>query len=129
LKLLVAEPGSATAAQAWTAADAPVAVRLLYPEARAGLAAARRVGRMSEEQYGGRKAALEQLWAEMDVVEVSPTLAIAAGELCERHRLRGYDAVHLAAALRIGADLMITADADLARAAPSCGVAVLDARS
>ena len=42
LKLVIEEPGSQTAARAWSAADAVISSRLLYPEARAGLAAALR---------------------------------------------------------------------------------------
>lgn len=52
-----------------------------------------------------------------------------AGDLAEQHGLRGYDAVHLATALAAGVDAMVTADADLLRAAPICGLSILDARN
>jgi predicted nucleic acid-binding protein len=53
------------------------------------------------------------------VIGLDDTLARAAGELAERHALRGYDAVHLASATAIDdSDLVIaTWDRDLASAA------------
>ena len=52
-----------------------------------------------------------------------------AGELAQRHELRGYDAVHLAAAVTVrSADLVVvTGDNDLARAA-RVGLLVAHAR-
>lgn len=51
-----------------------------------------------------------------------------AGDLAEQQRFRGYDAVHLATALASGADVMVTADTDLLRAGPVCGIRILYAR-
>lgn len=64
----------------------------------------------------------------MDVIEVSASLALAAGELAERHGLRGYDAVHLAAAVTVAADVIVSADSDLLVAAATERLAVIDAR-
>jgi hypothetical protein len=64
----------------------------------------------------------------MDVIEVSASLALSAGELAERHGLRGYDAVHLAAAVTVAADVIVSADSDLLVAAATEGLAVIDAR-
>lgn len=115
-------------ARAWIAADSVVTVRLLYPEARAALAAARRGGRLPSHLYRGRKAAFEQLWQELDVVEITSALAQSAGDLAERFGLRGYDAVHFAAARHIQADAIASADDDLLEAAAAYGAAVIDAR-
>lgn len=62
----------------------------------------------------------------MDAIGLDPDLAHAAGELAESHGLRGYDAVHLATALSIGAGSMLLAtwDGDLARAAVAAGCSV-----
>lgn len=105
-----------------------VAGRLLYPEARAGLAAALRGGRVPRRVYPGRKAALEVLWRELDIVEITPAVAQSAGHLAEEHALRGYDAVHLAAALHIRADVMVTADDELLGAAAGFRLGIVDAR-
>lgn len=126
---MVEEPGSETVTQAWTAADSVLAARLVYPEARAGLAAAQRSGRLTKRLYRGRKAALDELWQEFDVVEITSALAQTAGDLAERFGLRGYDAVHLAAALHIQPDAIASADADLLRAASIHNLGIIDARS
>lgn len=128
LKLVVAEPGSGTVAESWMGATSVVAGRLLYPEARAALAAARRAGRVAPRQYPRLTARLDELWEECAVVEVTPAVCSAAGDAAEHHRLRGYDAVHLTSALRVVADVLVCADGDLLEAARSRGLAVIDAR-
>lgn len=128
VKLVIEEPGSQTAARAWSAADAVISSRLLYPEARAGLAAALRGRRTQGPLYPGLKTQLEELWQDIVAIEVTRALAAAAGDVAERQRLKGYDAVHLAAAMRAQPDLLVTADADLLRAAPACGLTTVDVR-
>jgi len=53
------------------------------------------------------------------VIGLDAALARAAGELAERHALRGYDAVHLASAIAIDDPnlVMATWDRDLSAAA------------
>jgi predicted nucleic acid-binding protein len=129
LKLVIAEPGSVMAIRAWTDADQVATCRLLYPEARAGLAQARRMGRLPARSVGASRRTLEALWADVEVVEITLQVAQAAGDAAEQHGLRGYDAVHLASALHASADALVCADTDLLRAAHACGLAVVDARS
>ena len=113
---------------AWNGADGVASNRILYPEARAAFAAAHRAKRIPPRIYAGRKRTLEELWRQMDIVEVTESLAQAAGDLSELHALRGYDAVHLAAALLIGADALVSADSDLLTAAGAAGLPTVDAR-
>jgi predicted nucleic acid-binding protein len=63
----------------------------------------------------------------MRLIGVDWQLAVSAGEVAERHALRGYDAVHLATALSVDdADLvLVTWDQDLAHAALSAGRSVV----
>ena len=71
-------------------------------------------------------AELDSIIAEVDLIEVTDELARAAGELAQEHALRGYEAVHLAAA-RSAADeelVLVTGDADLAAAARALGITV-----
>jgi len=63
------------------------------------------------------------------VWEVVQPIVDRAGDLAEQLALRGYDAVHLATALAAEADIIVTADVDLIRAAPGCRLPVLDARA
>jgi uncharacterized protein len=99
--LLIAEPGSARAASLWDGADRVVSVRLIYPETRAALAQAKRLGRLTARQLRDAVTGFDSLFEEIDLVEVDDALARHAGELAEVRQLRGYDAVHLAAADRI----------------------------
>jgi uncharacterized protein len=108
--LVVAEAGSARAATLWGGADRAVSVRLVYPEARAALARAQRLGMLTLRQLRATVRELEARYLELDVVELDDVLARRAGHLAELHGLRGYDAVHLAAADRVrDPDLVVVA--------------------
>lgn len=124
LKLLIEEPGSAQAALIWDSADVVAAARVAHVEARAALAAANRARRMSSAQMQRSKIELTGLWQQFTIVEITEGLVGAAGDLAEDEGLRGYDAIHLAAALQIGADLLTSADTDLCAAAARRGLHV-----
>lgn len=72
---------------------------------------------------------LDGLTAELTIVGIDEALARRAGELADAHGLRGYDAVHLASALALGATetLLVTWDRDLGKAAAGAGLAVAPA--
>ena len=126
IPLIIEEPASARCARLWNDADRVLSVRLLYPEARAALAQARRLGRLTGEQLSNANLELESIVAEVDHVEVTGAVARAAGDLAQKHGLRGYDAVHLAAALE-GNDeslVVVTGDGALAEAARTHGMQV-----
>jgi predicted nucleic acid-binding protein len=105
--------------------------RLLYPEARAAAAAIDRAGGTRTRRLPATVEEIEALHADLEVIALDDVLARAAGDLAERHALRGYDAVHLASALAIDVpdDLVIaTWDADLAAAAVAEGRMVVPAQ-
>lgn len=124
--LLVDEPGTRAAGALWDRADRLVSVRLTRVEARAALAQATRLNRISDKQHQTAKRELEDLLAQLDVVDIDDVLARRAGDLAEIHSLRGYDAVHLAGAERIAdPDLvMVTGDRALCRAAEKMDMAL-----
>jgi predicted nucleic acid-binding protein len=124
--LLIAEPGSARAATLWDRADRVVTVRLLYPETRAALAQAQRLGRLTHRQLREAADEFNGRWSQLDLVEVDVQLALRAGDLAESHGLRGYDAVHLSAADRVrDADLVVVAGDDaLLHAASAEGMTI-----
>jgi uncharacterized protein len=124
--LLITEPGSTRAASLWDSADRVVSVRLLYPETRAALAQAGRLGRVTARHLRNAVTNFDSLFEEMDLVELDDPLARRAGELAEVHRLRGYDAVHLAAADRIrDPDVVVIAgDSALLDAATAEGMTI-----
>ncbi len=101
----------------------------MYAEARAGLAAAGRQGRLSAQGFTKAKGELQRFSRDIDVWEAVGPIVDHAGDLAEQHALRGYDAVHLATALAAGVDVLVTADVDLLRTAPVCGLSILDART
>jgi len=128
IPLLVDERGSERASRLWDVADNVVAVRLIYAEARAALAQATRLGRLSATNLDATIDALDGLYANLDLLEIDERLVRRAGELAQHHALRGYDAVHLAAAERIRDDttVMVAGDRDLCAAARTLGMAVAD---
>jgi len=118
LKLLVDdEIGMEAAQRLWLESDFVVCAEFGYAEARAALAAARRSGRLDADGLSTAKAQFATLWAQVDVVPVATALVLAAGDLAEVEGLRGYDAVHLAAALASQATVVASADTQLLAAA------------
>lgn len=126
--LLVEEPGSATSLSLWRAATDVVCSQLGYVETAAALARATRLGRMTTGQQERTLAQLDQVWDEMTVLPVDESLARQAAALARAHALRGFDAVHCAAALRIAdADTVAASgDGDLLAAWRTEGLPVAD---
>ena len=114
VKLIIDEPESQHADVIWTSAESLAACSLAHVETRAALAAANRAGRISADQLEEAEANLGELWAQLYVVDVDETLVRHAGDLARLHSLRGYDAVHLSAAVRVGARVMAVSDGRLA---------------
>jgi uncharacterized protein len=112
----------------WDDAELVVASRLVYPEARAAIAAAARARRISDEVDA--VDALEDVYAELRVLALDEALVRTAGELASRHALRGYDAVHLASALAVRADdvVLVTWDDELGEAARATGALLTNDR-
>lgn len=124
LKRLLAEDGSDEADAIWNAADALVSAVLVVVEARAALAAAQRGGRLTAAEHREAKAELAELFEEVTFVEITDALITDAAELAEAEALRGYDAIHLAAALAIEANVLTSADSELCDAAERRGLHV-----
>ncbi len=126
IPLIINEPSSDRCIRVWDESSRVVSVRLLYPEARAALAKAERMGRLSATQRVAAVGELETIITQVDHIEVTEALALRAGELAQAHGLRGYDAVHLAAASAVADSdvVLVTGDSDLAKAANSLGIAV-----
>jgi predicted nucleic acid-binding protein len=64
------------------------------------------------------------LWSRMVPVAVDAALYEAALGCLRAHRLRSLDAIHLAAALRIGCSRLVTFDTELGAAARKAGIEV-----
>jgi predicted nucleic acid-binding protein len=114
------------AAELWGSSYSAASSILAYPEGRAALAAARRSGRLGEEEHRVALSAFEELVADLVTVGVDQQLAARAGAHAENLGLRGYDAVHLTTALELGDEeiVFVTWDRDLAQAADRVGLGV-----
>lgn len=121
IKLLIDEAGTTEAGRIWDEPDVLVSARIGHVEARAALAAARRQGRISADVLRNGVDGLDILWSQLSVVEIDEALMRLAGDLAAAHSLRGYDAVHLAAAHVVGADVFSSADRRLCMAASMSG--------
>lgn len=126
--LLVREPSSDHCRQFWNDADAVASSRLLYVETAAALAQARRMRRISAKVHRVSLGTLDRLWSELDIVEIDDELTSRAAVLADRLALRGYDAVHCAAAEQIeDEDLVaVSGDRQLLDAWRKLGIATLD---
>lgn len=124
LKLLVEEDGSDRVGLLWDTADSLVSVALIVVEGRAALAAAQRGRRLSTVQHRRARDEFAALVDELAIVEVTEDLITSAADLAEDEGLRGYDAVHLAAALSVEATILSSADTDLCDAAERRGLHV-----
>lgn len=110
--LLVAEPSSAMCRRFWDDAEVIVSSRLLYVEVAAALAQALRMGRLTTEQHRDAMAIFDTLWGQIDVVDVDEQLVSRAAVLAYEPGMRGYDAVHCAAAEQLNDDNVVAASGD-----------------
>lgn len=101
LKLYVAERGSKLVKSALAKAQDVAIATVGYAEARAALARRQREGALTERGLKTAVRALERDWESFTRLEVTDGMARLAGSLAEHHGLRGFDAVHLAAALML----------------------------
>ena len=124
IKLLISEVGTAQAGAIWDQPDVLVCSRLGHVEARAALTAARGQARITELVFRESLSGLEVLWSQLSIVEIDEELMRLAGDTAEEHGLRGYDAMHLAAAHCVGADVFSSTDRRLCAAASASGLHV-----
>ena len=129
--LLVEEPGTNISLRVFLQAETVATVRMTFAEVSAALARASRLGRLTADAHDRALAGLDSVWAQMDVLDVDDDLVRAAGALARDHALRGYDAVHCAAALRVtsGTTVALAGDRDLLAAWQREGLQVLDTQS
>lgn len=124
VKLFLEDEGNDHALRDVLDATGPVTTsRFSYIEIRAGLAAARRDGRLQGSRYDGALADFEATWRTFEVIELTPALAEQAGEVAETFGLRAGDAIQFATMRSLGVgDLPVVAwDGRLRAAALASG--------
>ena len=101
VKLYVAEDSSVDVRAHVRRAEQVASSRVAYPEARSALARRHREGAITAKGLRRAVSALDRDMGSLVVVELYGGVARIAGELAERHALRGFDAIHLASALEL----------------------------
>ena len=76
-----------------------------YVEARSALARATAAHRLTGEEYRRALGAFETEWRTFSIRDVTLSLVRFAGDLAEKHLLRGFDAIHLASAVTLQSEL------------------------
>jgi predicted nucleic acid-binding protein len=74
---------------------------IAYAEARSALARLCRERQLSQEDHKMAKADLDEDWPRYLAIEVTREIWKAAGDLAEKHALRGFDSLHLASFLHL----------------------------
>lgn len=105
VKLHVDEEGSQLVRGLVKRATVVATSGVAYVEARAAFARKRREAELTDEELQRVRGDFESDWEKYLTVEVSKSIVTKAGNLAEKHSLRGFDAVHLASALTLTAGL------------------------
>jgi hypothetical protein len=101
VKLYVEEAGSPEVRRLVEDAKVVATSVVAYPEARAALARQRREGGLIAGEYAEAKRAFERDWEGFLALGVSQPICRRAGSLAEKHRLRGFDSLHLSSYLAL----------------------------
>jgi predicted nucleic acid-binding protein len=101
VKLYVEEKGSAVIRELVERAELVVTSVVAYPEARAAFARQRREGGLTAAGYDRARNDFERDWPRYMSIEVSEAVYRSAGDLAEKHHLRGFDSLHLASYLSL----------------------------
>jgi predicted nucleic acid-binding protein len=83
------------------AADIVATSILSYVEARAAFSRKFREKGIDKEEFERVKKALEMDWEHYFILNLTNGVVKSAGDLSEKHALRGFDALHLASAVEI----------------------------
>ena len=99
VKLYVPEPESSAVQQLVESAEIAAISLVAYAEARAALARKRRERAVDLKDYRRIIKEFNDDWDNYFIVDITEPLVRRAGQLAEKHGLRGYDAIQLSSAL------------------------------
>jgi predicted nucleic acid-binding protein len=103
IKLYVLEEGSAEVRDLVARASVVATSVIAYPETRSALARLRREGSLAKPDHERVKREIEADWLGMLSLPLLDAVWRRAGDLAERHGLRGFDSIHLASYLSLRA--------------------------
>lgn len=122
VKLFVEEAGSEIVDELFARGGPVATARIAAAEAHAAFARRWRDRSISERDFLRLRRDFDRDWPAMVRVDVTEEVVRRTRDLVHRHPLRGYDSVHLAAALELASELetavtFVTADERLGAAA------------
>ena len=130
VKYYVTEPGSAWVRDLVEAESSVlITAEITIAEVAAALAVVARVGRISRRQRDEFWGRFQNDLGRHELIPTHRTIINLAAELCQRHPLRGFDAVHLASGLILqkiwsGRIVYVTGDQALVISAEAEGLSV-----
>jgi len=78
-----------------------------YAEARAAFARRFREKAFTQDEYNSIKESFDKDWSSYLILNITSDMIKMAGDLAEKHFLRGFDSIHLASALTLRKELSI----------------------
>ena len=126
LKFIIKEIGSEENLNIWNFSDEKVCSQLTRTEMHSALMRKVREGSISASAMRARLNAMDKLFADVVLVDITSEVIDASCELVNELPLKSADAIHLATALMVRADLFSSSDKKLCAAASESGIAVTD---
>ena len=126
LKFIIKEIGSEENLNIWNFSDEKVCSQLTRTEMHSALMRKVREGSISASAMRTRLDAMDKLFADVILVDITSDVIDASCELVKEFPLKSADAIHLATALMVRADLFSSSDKRLCAAASESGIAVTD---
>lgn len=101
VKLYVEENGSSYVEKLVNSSRIVATSIIAYAEARAAFARRNRETSLSDLHHDQVKKELKQDWVNYYILHAHQDVILVAGDLAEKHALRGFDAIHLASAVAL----------------------------
>ncbi len=126
LKFIIREIGSEETRNIWNLSAEKVCSQLTRTEMHSALMRKVREGNVLAGAVPAHLGALDRLFADVILIDITSDVIDASCELVKTLPLKSADAIHLATALMVRADLFSSSDKKLCNAASESGIAVTD---
>jgi predicted nucleic acid-binding protein len=105
VKLYVKEDDSPHVVNLVESSEITATSLIAYTESRAAFARRFREKSFSTREYRRLVSFFNEDWKNYFVVNITKNLVLTAGDLAEKHGLKGFDAIHLSSAVRLHQEL------------------------
>ena len=126
LKFIIREIGSEETRNIWNLSNEKVCSQVTRTEMLSALMRKVREGSVLVSAVPAHLGALDRLFADVTLIDITSDVIDASCELVKEFPLKSADAIHLATALMVRADLFSSSDKKLCAAASESGIAVTD---